>query len=277
MLGPHALGAAGGVHGHVAAADDGGGAGVLQGGVVPLPVGLHQVDTGQVLVGGVHPRQGLAGDAHKHGQARAGTDEHGLIALLKHFVNVEGLADDHIGLQIHAQGGELVHLVLHDGLGQAELGDAVHQHAAGGVEGLEDGDLVAVLGQIAGAGQAGGAGAHHRHLDAIGLGLLRHGVDVLPVPIGHKALQPTDGHRLALDGPDAPGLTLALLRADTTADAGQGVGVGDNIISGLEVALGHFGDKLGDADVDRAAAHAGLVLAVEAACRLFHSHLLGVA
>ena len=47
------------------------------------------------------------------------------------------------------------HLVGDDGLGQTELGDAVDQHAAGGVQGLKDGDLIALLGQVAGAGQAG--------------------------------------------------------------------------------------------------------------------------
>ena len=172
---------------------------------------------------------------------------------------------------------ELVHLVLHDGLGQAELGDAVHQHAAGGVEGLEDGHLIAQLGQIAGTGQAGRAGAYHRHADAVGLGLGGHGVHVLSVPVGHKALQPADGHRLALDGADAAGLALALLGADAAADAGQGVGVGDDVVGRLEVPLGHLGDELGYADVHGAASHAGLVLAVEAAGGLLHGHLLGVA
>ena len=82
----------------------------------------------------------------------------------------------------------------HDGLGQTELGDAVDQHAAGGVEGLENGDLIAHLGQVAGAGQAGGAGADHGDLVAVGLGLLRHGVQhVLAVPVGHEALQTADG------------------------------------------------------------------------------------
>ena len=63
---------------------------------------------------------------------------------------------------------QLLDLVGDDGLGQTELGDAVDQHAAGGVQGLEDGDVIALLGQVAGAGEAGGAGAHHGHLDAVG-------------------------------------------------------------------------------------------------------------
>ena len=96
------------------------------------------------------------------------------------------------------------------------------------------------------------------------------GVDVLTVPVGHKALQTADGHRLTLDSTDAAGLALALLGAHAAADAGQGVGVGDDLIGGLEVALGHLGDKLGDADIHRTAAHAGLMLTVEAAGSLLH-------
>src|SRR5699024_5038331 len=89
--------------------------------------------------------------------------------------------------------------------------------------------------------------------------------------------QAANGHRLALDGPDAAGLTLALLGTHTAADAGQGVGVGDDLIGSFEVALGHLGDELRDANIHRAAAHAGLVLAVEAAAGLLHGHLGSVA
>ena len=56
-------------------------------------------------------------------------------------------------------GDEAVDLGLDDVLGQAELGDAVDQHAARGVERLEDRDVVALLGELAGGGQAGRAGA----------------------------------------------------------------------------------------------------------------------
>ena len=48
---------------------------------------------------------------------------------------------------------------VHDLLGQAELGDAVAQRAAGLGVGVVDGDLVAALGEEPGGGQAGRAGA----------------------------------------------------------------------------------------------------------------------
>ena len=56
-----------------------------------------------------------------------------------------------------------------DRLGQTEFRDAIDQHAAGGVQRFEDGDGVALLGQLAGARQAGGAGADDGDLDAVGL------------------------------------------------------------------------------------------------------------
>ncbi len=59
-------------------------------------------------------------------------------------------------------GAQPVDLGLDDVLGQAELGDAVDQHAAGGVEGLEDRDLVAALGELARGGQPGRPGADDR-------------------------------------------------------------------------------------------------------------------
>ena len=95
------------------------------------------MDAGEELVGGVHALQALAGDAHEAGQAGAGAYEHGLIAVLAHqLVDGEHLADDHVALEIHAHLLQAVDLLLDDGLGQTELGDAVHQHAAGHVQGL---------------------------------------------------------------------------------------------------------------------------------------------
>ena len=138
-------------------------------------IGLHQVDTGQELVGGIEHRLIVdAGDVHEHGQTGAGADEHGLKALLLHqLVHGDGAAHDGIGGDGDAQRLQAVHFLLNDGLGQTELGNAVHQHAAGQMQRLKHGDLISLAGQIAGAGQAGGTGAHHCHAVAVGSGLLR--------------------------------------------------------------------------------------------------------
>ena len=214
---------------------------------------------------------------HKHGQACAGAHEDGLIAHLEQLVDGQNTADDHIGHDLYTLGLQILHLVGNDGLGESELGNAVNQHAACGVQGLENGDLVALLGQIAGAGQAGRAGTDNGHLHAVGGGLLGLGVHVLPVPVGNKALQTADGHRLALNTPDALALALALLGADTAGQSGQGIGGGDDLVGSLEIALGYLMNKLGDAHIDRAALDALGVLAVQAAACLFLGHLFGIA
>ena len=132
------------VHGHVAAADHSHLLSRRDGGVIVLPEGLHQVASGEVLVGGEHAVGILTGDSHEFGQSGAGADEHGLEAFLVHeLVDGHGFAHHHVGLDGHAQ---LLHILdlgaHHRVLGQTKLGDAVGQHAAGLVEGLKNGHLV---------------------------------------------------------------------------------------------------------------------------------------
>ena len=277
-LGPQPLGAAGGVHGDVAAAHDGHRTGFHDGGMAVRLVGFHQVDPGQVLVGRVDALEAFAGDPHKAGQAGAGGDVHRLEAVFaQQFVDGQHLADDHVAFNVHTQLFQAVHFLLDDVLGQTELGDAVHQHAARHMQGFVDGDLVAHLGQVAGGGQAGRPGADHRDLAAVGGRLGRRGVHMFPVPVGHEPLQPADADGFALDAPDALALALILLRADAAADGRQRAGPGDDLVGGLKVALGHLGDKAGDVDVHRAAGTAGVVLALQAALGFLHGHLGGVA
>ena len=201
--GAHALGAAGGVHGDVAAADDRGRLGVQDRRVAFFEISLHEVDTGQIFICRADALERLAGDVHEHRQARAGADEDSLEAHLEQIVDGQDLADDHIGHDLDALRLQLFDLVGNDGLRQTELGDAVDQNAAGGVQRLKQGHLIALLGKQRRAGQAGRAGADDRDLQAVGLGLLRHGVDVLTVPVGDEALKTADGDRLALVAADA--------------------------------------------------------------------------
>ena len=277
-VGTQAQGAAGGVHGNVAAADDGDLLADADGGLAGGQICLHQVGAGQELVGGVHTLQALAGDAHEAGQTGTGTHEDSLIAVLAHqLVDGQDLADDHVALEVHAHLLQAVDLLLDDGLGQTELRNAVHQHTACHMQGLVHSDLVAQLCQVACGGQTGRACTDDGDLVAVGFGHDGSGVDVLTVPVGHEALQAADAHRLVLDAAGALAFALALLRADTAADGGQGRGAVDDLIRGLKVALGHMADEFRNVDADRAAGLAGLVLAVHTALCLVHSHLGGVA
>ena len=253
---------------------------MLDGGVVIVAVGLHQVDAGQVLVGGVDAQQALAGDPEEAGQAGAGAQEDGLVALVgEQLIDGNGPADHCVGDHLHAQSLQSGHLAGHDGLGQTELGDAVDQHAAGLVEQLVNGDLVTHTGQVAGAGQSGRAGANDGHAMAVADGLFGLGdlIGVGGVPVGHEPLQTADTHALTLDAADALALALILLGADAAADGGQGVGGGDDLVGFLKLARGDPIDELGDADVHRAALHAQGLLALQAALCLVHGDLGGVA
>ena len=171
------------------------------------------------------------------------------------------------------------HLLGHNGLGQTELRDAVHQHAANLVQRLEHGDVIPLPGQIAGTGQARRAGAYHSYLVAVAL---RHGGSAALMAVGivivrHKPLQTADAHGLTLDAPDALALALVLLGADTAADGGQAVGGGDDAEGLVELAFRHLGDELGNMYVHGAAVHALGVLAVQAALGLVDSHFLSIA
>ena len=122
-------------------------------------VGAHQVDAGEVLVGRVDALEVLARDVHEDRQAGAVGDED-RVELLAQLGQGVGPADDRVAARSSRRpprGGRPP--ACDDLLGQAELGDAVDEHAARLVEGLEDGDVVAALGQLAGGGQAGRAGA----------------------------------------------------------------------------------------------------------------------
>ena len=253
---------------------------VLDRRVVILAVGLHEVDAGQELVGGVNAEQVLARDAEKAGQTGAGAEEHGLKAFLgEQLVDGDRAADNGVGHDLDAHLLERGDFACHDRLGQTELGDAVHQNAAGLVEQLVHGDLIAHAGEIARAGQTGRAGADDRDAVTVGNGLLDFcvGVGVGGVPVGDEALQTADADALALDAADALALALMLLRADAAADGGQAVGGGDDLVGLFKLALGDLGDELGDTDVHRAAVDAGMLTAVEAALGLVNGDLLGVA
>ena len=200
-----------------------------------------------------------------------------LIAPLKELGDGQDLADDHVQLDVHPHLLQVGHLPGHDGLGETELGDAVGEHAAGGVEGLEHGDGVAHAGQLTGAGQTGRAGTDDGHLMAVLGGGSHVGNALLGGPVGHEALHAADGHGLALHAADTLALTLVLLGADAAGDGGQSVGVGQDLIGGGNVALGHLGQEVRDGDAHRAAGDAGGVLAVDAPLGLVHGLLQGVA
>ena len=86
--------------------------------------------------------------------------------------------------------------------------------------------------------------------------------------VADEALEPADGHRLQRLADRAHAFALVLLRAHAPAHRRQQVGVGDDVVGAVEVLLRDLLDEAGDVDAHRAAAHAGLVGALEAALGL---------
>ena len=264
VLGAQTLGGTDGVHSHVAATKDDDVLAVLGGGVVLGElVGLHQVHAGEVLV------------SEELGQASAGRHVDGVEALLEQLLGRGHVAHDGVVLKLDAHVLQAVNLALDDCLGQTELGDAVDQHAAAGKEGLKDGDVKAVAGELAGAGDAGRARADDGDLLAVLGGHLGRGGELGAVT--QEALELADGHGLGLLTTDALALALVLLRADATADGGKHGVLADGIEGAAEVLRADLLDKAGDVDVDGAALNTERLLAVEAALGLGQRHLLGEA
>ena len=171
----------------------------------------------------------------------AGGDEDGLIALI-----LEGLQGEIVApflaqadIDPHAQDG--ADLVIKHILGDLVVGDAVAQHAAELGGGLEDRDIVALAGKVVGAGQAGGTAADNGDLFAGGGVAGNAQVDLVGhAPVGDKALQMVDGHRLIHENPAAAG--LAEPGAYPPHGKGKGVALHDQAQGLFVLAFGHMGD-----------------------------------
>ena len=240
-------------------------------------LGLHEIHAREVLVGAEDAGEVLARDVQELGQAGAHGEIHCVEALLlEELLGVGDAAHDAVVLELDAELLQAVNLALDDLLGQTELGDAVGQHAAAGEEGLEDRDLIAVAGELAGAGDAGGAGTHDGDLLAVGrldLGVMGE----LGGVVAEEALELADGDGAVLVVEDAVALALVLLRAHAAADGRKQARLADDVEAATEVSLADLLDEAGDVDVDRAALDTLGVLAVEAAVGLGHGVSHGIA
>ena len=226
---------------------------------------MHQVAARQQLVRGEHAVQRLAGNPHEARVARAGADEHRLEPhLLDHLLDAEQPPDQRIALEAHAELRQLLDLRVHDRIRQAEVGDAVLEHAARLVEGLVHRDVATCLGHVGGAGHAGGAGAHDADAESAGLDVRDVGPAFLDREVADPALQPPDRHGFEGLAHRADALALALLRADAAADRGQQVGGRDHVIRTPVVTLGDLLNEVRNRDVYRTTAHAGLLRAHQA-------------
>ncbi len=244
-------------------------AGLQRGVVVRELARVHQVAAGEQLVGGEHAVQRLAGNAREARIARAGADEHRMKAhLVDHLLDGEQATDQRVALEAHAELLELADLGVDDRVRQAEIRNAVLEHAAGLVEGLVDGDLAAGLGHVGCAGHAGRSRTDDADAEAARLDVRDVGPAFPDGEVADPALQPADGHRLQGFADGAHALALVLLRADAAADRRQQVGGGDDVVGAAVVALDDALDEVRDRDVHRATADARLLGAHQAALGL---------
>ena len=266
------------VHGHVTAADDRHVFRVLDRRSGIIAVSLHQVAAGEEFVCGVHTLQVLARDVHKAGKTCTRADKHGLVAVLVlQLFNRQDTTDNHIGLHLDAERLEVIDFLLHDGLRQTKLRDAVHEHAACKVQRFVNRHVVAQLCEVARAGKTRRAGTDNGNFVAV----LRRGDggngSVCVVPVGNKTLQTADADRFALNAAHALAFALRLLRADTAADSRQGRGLRNNLIRALKVVLGDLFDEFRNMNIDRAAGNARHVLTIQAALCFVQRHFFGIA
>ena len=185
-LGAHADRGARHVHRHVAAAEDHEilvfDVGQLVADIGVLQEGHAVGDIGEIVSGDWNNARILVADA----------DEDGVEALL-----LSVLAMLSTGVLVLISTPRAVMFLMSrssSDLGHAVGGHAVAQHAAGLRFGLEDGDLVALLGQVERRGQSAGAGANDGHL-GVELGFNRAVVRlrmVVVVPVDHEALDGAD-------------------------------------------------------------------------------------
>jgi hypothetical protein len=87
---------------------------------------------------------------------------------------------------------------------------------------------------------------------------------VVRLPVGHEALESSNGHGLVLSTQNAGGLTLGLLGADPPTDAGQVVGVFEYSDGVFKPPLAQREDEAGDVNAHGAAGYTRGALALEA-------------
>ena len=219
VLGAQAAGVAGHVDGHVAAAHHDSAAGQR--------VNLATVDLAQEVDGHGHILGILARNAGKAAALAADGHIKGLKALLAQLVERHVATDLHAIAELGTHQANDLDLGLDNILLQLKAGNAVGEHAARALVFLEHDGLVALLGQIEGAGQTGRAGTDDGDLliEAAGTRRGHHRWDIagrgIQIALGDELLDLVDSHGGVHATAGAGILTAAV--AHTAADSGQRV------------------------------------------------------
>ena len=244
-----------------------------------LIVGLHEVGARQIFVRRKDTDQIFARDVHKFRQACPGSDEHrGKAVLLHQILDLARASNHKIRFQLHTHLRERVDLLLHNRLGQAELGDAINKHAARLMERFEHHNLMAFAPHIRRHRDTRRSAANHRHALACrrldSRDLLR---TLFTLQVSNIALDASNGDRqLHILQRLAEGtrlLTLRLLRTDTSADRRQQTAFTDDRDRLIKASFGCGFQEIRDANAHGATLDARRCLTLQAT-HGFHTRLL---
>ena len=221
------------VDGRVAAADNDNVAGKL--------LSRAAVDGAQEVKTALNACQLFTGNVELCGLLETDSDVEGPEALLAELLDGDILADLNAAAELDAHLTQDVYLGLDDVLADAEGGDAVDEHTAGGGFLIEYDRAVTLDGEEVRAGHTCGAcadycdllvkllmraGVHGGHVAVLGLHVL----------LGDEFLYLVDGERLV--DAAAGACVLAVLAADAAADGGEGVILLDELESVRIAAIG---------------------------------------
>ncbi|GAB1411338.1 hypothetical protein MASR1M97_00740 [Candidatus Desulfobacillus denitrificans] len=231
-----------------------------------LHAAVHLHEEIQAVLDALHAAQLALLPLALQGQRRsghaAGGEQHGveLLLQLRHRDLSLAVADLGAGAHLHAEAQGVVQLDVEGVARQAELGNAVAQHAARALLALEDHHVVAEQREVVRRGDAGRPGADDG--DALAGGRIQALGDAVAgvLHVGGDALQVADRHRLAVAGPAVAALVLAGPRADAAEDAGQDVGFAVGFVGAAILALDDFPDVDRDVGARRTGRLAGHVL-----------------
>ena len=219
VLGTQTAGVAGHVDSHVAAAHHDGAAGQR--------VDLAAVDLTQEVDGNGHVLGILARNAGKAAALAANGHVEGLKALCAQLVERHIAADLHAVAELGAHQADDLDLGLDNILLQLKAGNTVGEHAARALVLLEHDGLVALLGQVEGAGQASRTGADDGNLliEAAGARRSHHRRNIagrgIQIALGDELLDLVDSHGGVHAAASAGVLAAAI--AHTATDSGQRV------------------------------------------------------
>ena len=243
-------------------------------------ISLHQIAASQELIGGIYTVEILARNMHKVRQTGTSTYIYSIKAHFTHqLIYSKETASNSINLNGNAQLLEILYLTAYNLiLWQTELRNTIGKYTASYMESLKNSNLIAHLCQISSTGQTRRASTNNSYLLSI-LGKLNW-LDFLilgQLIISSKPLQTTNTYWLPLDAHNTMLLALILLWADTTTYSWQGIGLLDNIYSGIKIPLLDFANKSRNIYLYRTALTALWHLTVKTAFCLSYSSILIIA